>query len=131
MGEAKRRRRAANVRRLLGDAPLDLCLFPLTAIEPPKSQDDLPLAVWRLQVGLETLQRQSCGELFCVVCDGPIAFGLPPLVGFVRGDKPNSGLCGFAVCETCLNTAKNDVDALTAMVSEAFCGTLAPAPLCN
>jgi hypothetical protein len=137
MGEAKRRRkgtrqafprslrRAAILRRRFGDAPLDLCLFPLSAIHPPASPADLPLAVWRLQAGVEALELQGRGELFCVICDGAIAVDPPPLVGFVRADDPNSELGGFAVCEACLRAA-DSFDEVKAMVGEAFGGVVAP-----
>src|SRR5262249_46251575 len=46
---------------------------------------DLPLAAWKLRIGLETLERQRRGELFCLLCDSLIALD-PPLVGFIRGD---------------------------------------------
>jgi hypothetical protein len=126
MGEAKRRseQRGASLRRRFGGAPLDLCIFPLSAIKPPRSPADLPLAMWRLKIGLETLERQGRGELFCVVCDEPIASAPPPLVGFVRADDPKSELCGFSVCETCFRVAEGPEE-VTDMVSEALGGVAA------
>jgi hypothetical protein len=50
----------------------------------------------------ETLERHARGTLYCVACDGAIVLDLPPLVGFIRADDPNSDLCGFAVCEAVL-----------------------------
>jgi hypothetical protein len=134
MGEAKRRpqatrseKRGAILRQRFGTAPLDLCLFPLAAIQPPKSPADLPLAMWRLQVGLETLERRERGALYCVVCDGAIVADLPPLVGFMRADDPNSDLCGFAICETCFRVAGSP-EAVTELVAEALGAAEAPIP---
>ena len=130
MGEAKRsERRGASLRRRFGGAPLDLCIFPLSAIKPPRSPADLPLAMWRLKIGLETLERQGRGELFCVVCDEPIASAPPPLVGFVRADDPKSELCGFSICETCFRVA-GTADELKEMVSGAL-GGVAASPRTN
>jgi hypothetical protein len=137
MGDSKRRRQAtrsekrgAILKRRFGDAPLDLHLFPLTAIQPPRSPADLPLAMWRLQVGVETLELQKRGALYCVACDGAIVGDLPPLVGFIRSDDPNSDLCGFAVCESCSHAAETR-EQLTAMISEAVGGVVAPVPRYN
>ena len=135
---SKRRRRlgkrseklGAILRRRFGAAPLDLCFFPLTTIEPPRSPADLPLAMWRLQVGIEIVERKASGALYCVACDGAIARRPPPLVGFIRADDPNSDLCGFALCEACLSAAET-AEELTALIGEAVGGTLAPAPSCN
>jgi hypothetical protein len=102
-----------------------LCFFPLTAIQPPASPADLPLAMWRLQVGLEILERKRRSALYCIACDGAIALDLPPLVGFFRADDPNSDLCGFAVCESCVSVAGTSEE-ITAMISAAVGGTLAP-----
>jgi hypothetical protein len=131
VGEQKRRRatraekRSAILRRRFGGAAFDLHIFPLTAIEPPKSEADLPLALWRLQIGLGTLERQKRGELYCFLCDGVVALGPPPLVGFIMADDPNPELCGFAVCEACASAA-DSFEQIKEMVGEAFGGVVAP-----
>jgi hypothetical protein len=136
MGESKRRRQAtrsekrgAIFKRRFGDAPLDLHLFPLTAIQPPRSPADLPLAMWKLQVGLETFERMERGALYCIVCDGAIAWAPPASIGFLKADL-GSELCGFAVCEACFRAAETREE-LTAMISEAVGGTAAPVPRYN
>jgi hypothetical protein len=103
-----------------------LHLFPLIEVLVPESLADLPLAMWRLEVGLETLERKRRGELFCILCDSPIALDLPPIVGFVKPDE-SSRLCGFSVCEACF-LATETREELTNMVGEAFGGTIAPNP---
>jgi hypothetical protein len=138
MGEAKRRReatrsekRGASVKRRLGSAELNLCIFPLIeiAIQPPKSPDDL-LAMWRLQAGLVTLERKARGELYCLHCDEAIAVDPPPVVGFLKPDDPESELCCFSLCESCFLATDTRVE-LTAMVAAAFDGTIAPDPVYN
>jgi hypothetical protein len=94
MGEARRKREAkrdAILRKRLGGAPLDLHLFRLSSIKPPQSAADLPLAMWKLQIGLETLGRLGRGELFCVVCDEAIALAPPPFTGFIKADLVRFG----------------------------------------
>jgi hypothetical protein len=119
----------AILRQRFGAAPLDLCFFAPSSIEPPTSAADLPLALWKLQVGLEIVERKARGALHCIVCDNAITV-VPPLVGFIRADDPNSDLCGFAVCESCFGGAET-LEELSAMISAAVGGTLAPAPPCN
>jgi hypothetical protein len=132
MGEAKRRReatrsekRAADLKQRFGDTPFEIHLFPLSAIQP-ESPADLPLALWRLQVGLEVLNRKERGDLYCVACDERIALGLPPIVGFIKPVDRDSELAVFAVCETCFRVAETPEE-LTEMVGEAFGGVAAPA----
>ena len=134
MGEAKRKRQAtrsekrgAALRKRLGGAPLDLHLFTLPSIRPPQSPADLPLAMWKLQIGLETVGRLERGELFCVVCDEAIALAPPPVAGFVKADL-GPELCGLAVCELC-SRAAGTFERLVEMVAEAVDGTAAPPPL--
>ena len=111
----------------LGGAPLDMHPFTLSSIQPPESPADRPMALWKLQIGLETLRRLERGELFCVVCDGAIALGPPPFVGFIKADL-GPGLCGLAVCELC-SKAAGTFERLVEMVAEAVNGTAAPPPL--
>jgi hypothetical protein len=133
MGEAKGRReatrsekRAAILNRRFGATAFDLHIFPLSAIKPSESPADLPLAAWMLQVGLETLERMKHDDLHCVVCDEHIALDLPPAVGFLKPDDPNSELVGFAVCEMCFRAAETPPEELTEMVGGAFGGVAAP-----
>jgi hypothetical protein len=86
--------------------------------------------MWKLQVGLETLERQRRGELFCIVCDTSMVLDPPSMIGFVRGDDPSSDLCGFSVCSACVGIAETP-DELTDMVAEAVGGTLGRAPHSN
>jgi hypothetical protein len=126
MGESKRRaQRGAALKRRFGTVALDLHLFPLESIDLPRSQADLPLAMWKLQIGLETLELRARGKLFCVCCDGPIAVDLPPVVGFLKPDAPRSELCGIAVCVTCFRVAGSPEE-LTEMVQAAVGGVPAP-----
>jgi hypothetical protein len=134
MGEAKWKRQAtrsekrgAVLRKRLGGAPLDMHLFTLSSIKPPQSPADLPMTMWKLQIGLETLGRLEHGELFCVVCDEAIALGPPPVAGFVKADL-GPGLMGFGVCEPCFRAA-GTFERLVEMVAEAVDGTAAPPPL--
>ena len=130
MGEAKRKRQAkrgAVLRQRLGGAPLDLHLFKLSSIKAPESPADLPLAMWKLQIELETLRRLERSELFCVVCDEAIALAPPPFVGFIKADL-GPELCGLAVCKLCSNAA-GTFERLVEMVAEAVNGTAAPPPL--
>ena len=135
MGEAQRRqrqatrseKRAAILRKRLGGAPLDMHLFTLSSIRPPESPADRPMALWKLQIGLETLRRLERGELFCVVCDEAIALAPPPFAGFVKADL-GPELCGLAVCELC-SRAAGTFERLVEMVAEAVDGTAAPPPL--
>jgi hypothetical protein len=78
MGESRRRRRAtrsekrgASLRRRFGSAPLELCLFPLTGVEPPRSSAEERVAAWFFQASLQVLARKERGELDCVCCDAP------------------------------------------------------------
>ena len=71
MGEARRRRQAtrnekggAILKRRFGGAPLDMHLFTLSAIQPPQSPADLPLAMWKLPVLLEVLGQLKRGALY-------------------------------------------------------------------
>jgi hypothetical protein len=101
-----------------------LHLFPLSAIEPPESPSDLPLALWKLQIGLEILGRKKRGACLRRLRRrdrrGPAA-----VRRFYQGDDPGSDLCGFAVCESCFGFAGTS-EKLTAMVGEAAGGTRAP-----
>jgi hypothetical protein len=131
MGAANRPRRAtrpekrsARLRLRLGDGPLDLCLFALSAIKPPESPADLRLAMWRLQVGADILGRHARGELFCLVCEEPIR-SRPAHFGFLKADL-SLELCGFAICESCFEAA-GTLEALPEMVASAF-GATAAAP---
>jgi hypothetical protein len=116
MGESKRRRQAtrsekrgANVKRRLGSAELNLYIFPLieTVIRLPKSQDDL-LAIWKLQIGHLTLERMARGELYCLLCEEPIAVDPPPIVGFLKPGDLHPELCG-RVIEACQDVALRHV----------------------
>jgi hypothetical protein len=130
MGEARRRqatrseKRGAILRKRLGGAPLD---FTLSSIKAPESAADAPMAMWKLQIGIETLRRLERGELFCVVCDEAIALAPPPFAGFVKADL-GPELCGLAVCELC-SRAAGTFERLVEMVAEAVDGTAAPSPL--
>jgi hypothetical protein len=114
------------LRKRLGGAPLDMHLFTLSSIQPPESPADAPMAMWKLQIGLETIGRLERGELFCVVCDEAIALA-PPFVGFIKADL-GPELCGLAVCKLCSNAA-GTFERLVEMVAEAVDGTAAPPPL--
>jgi hypothetical protein len=133
MDEAKRptpgEKRAAGLKRRFGDAPLDLCVFPLVevAIRPPRSPDDFP-ARWKLETALGTIDCQERGELRCLLCDGLITVELPPIAGFLKRADRDSDLCCFSVCEACSRAAETLAE-LTALVAEAFGGTAAPPPL--
>jgi hypothetical protein len=56
MGEANAL--AAAVRGRLGGDPLDMFVFPLSAVKPPDSAND-DLARWRARAVLEVFGRQS------------------------------------------------------------------------
>ena len=101
--------------------------FGPVTIRPPQSPADLPLAMWKLQIGLETVGRLERSELFCVVCDEAIALAAPPFVGFIKADL-GPELCGLAVCELC-SKAAGTFERLVEMVAEAVNGTAAPPPL--
>jgi hypothetical protein len=130
MSEARQRQVAARLKQRLGGGPFDLYFFPLMSIKLPETPADLPLAMWKLQIGLETLERRERGELFCLSCDKPIALTIPWLVGFIRSDDPNSELCGFALCESCVDTAESHEE-LESLIGAAFGCVLAPRPRPN
>jgi hypothetical protein len=127
MGERNRRRAApaASLKQSFGGGELELHLFPLAAVVgPPRSAEELPLAMWRLQVGKEMLERKAAGDLYCACCDDPI-LGLPPILGFVKQAARAGKLAGIAVCGTCLESAGSS-EALTDMVTEAIDCEAAP-----
>jgi hypothetical protein len=137
MSKANRRRqptrqekRAANLRRRFGDEPPELYLFPMTGLEPPRSPAEARVAAWFLQAGLEVLARQARGELYCLVCGGPIALDPPPFVGVIKPEGRDSEFGVVVVCEGCARAADGYED-LREMVAEAVGGALAPASPCH
>jgi hypothetical protein len=93
---------------------------------PPTSEADLPLAEWRLQVGLELAERKVRRGLFCVVCDEPIVdLDVPARLGFIKAEDRDTEFAIFAVCKTCFRGAATREE-LKEMVREAIGAVDAP-----
>jgi hypothetical protein len=70
------------------------------------------------------------GELYCLLCEEPIAVDPPPIVGFLKLDDPHPELCGFSGCKSCFLAADGPEEAQE-MVSAAYGGTIGPDPSYN
>jgi hypothetical protein len=127
------------LRRDLGDGPLELHLWErsefldaLIRLADNPAPENFQLMQQAAKAITTVGERHEHGELYCYLCDKPIARDLPPIVGLLRPeDRPLEAIAAFALCEPCRHEHADDREGLIEAISAA-CGTSrAPAPTVN